>query len=315
MNVHKHARLTPAGRAHLVARIRAGETVSVVAASLGVSRRTAYKWLSRFRLEGDEGLLDRSSRPRRVRRSLRRGQVRRIERLRRQGWSSVRIAREVRVPLSTVTRTLRRLGLQRLSALEPPRPVVRYERGMPGELLHFDTKKLGRIARVGHRIHGDRSTRVRGVGWEYLHVCIDDCSRVAYTEILPDEKGVTVTEFLRRAVTWFQTRGVSIQRVMTDNGSGYVSRLFRSAMAELEIRHLRTRPYTPRTNGKAERFIQTALREWAYAKPYRTSADRGRALPLFIRFYNQARPHSGIGGRTPQQRLVSRVNNLMTCDS
>jgi transposase InsO family protein len=316
VNVHKHARLTPAGRALLVRRVlEEGHAVSDVADAMGVSRRTAHKWLSRFRMEGEAGLRDRSSRPIRSPRRLRRAQRRRIEGLRRRRWSSPRIARELGIPLSTVVVTLRRLGLARLRSLEPPRPVVRYERSRPGELLHIDTKKLGRISRIGHRINGDRSTRVRGSGWEYLHVCIDDASRLAYSEVLLDEKGHTRAAFLERATAWYQRLGVTIERVMTDNGSGYVSHVFRKAVVAMNARHLRTRPYTPRTNGKAERFIQSALREWAYARPYRRSELRTAALNPWIRYYNCERPHMGIQGLSPQQRLRSLVNNVRVNDT
>jgi transposase InsO family protein len=316
VNVHKHARLTPAGRALLVRRVRIeGQSPSEVAAAMGVSRRTVHKWLSRFSLEGEAGLQDRSSRPRRSPGRLCRAQRRRIEQLRRRRWSSPRISRELRIPLSTVVVTLRRLGLARLKSLEPPRPVIRYERSRPGELLHIDTKKLGRIGRIGHRIHGDRSKAVPGIGWEYLHVCVDDASRLAYTEVLPDEKGHTCAAFLQRAAGWYRTLGICVERVMTDNGSGYVSHAFRTAMTTLGARHLRTRPYTPRTNGKAERFIQSALREWAYARAYRRSELRIAALSAWIRYYNRERPHMGIRGLSPQQRLRALVNNVPVNDN
>lgn len=316
MNVHKSARLTPAGRALLVQRVVvAGWRPSDVAAAMGVSTRTVYKWVARYRLEGEAGLRDRSSRPLRSPRRLRRTQCRRIERLRRRRWSSPRIARELDLPVSTVVVTLRRLGLSRLRSLEPPRPVVRYERSRPGELLHIDIKKLGRIGRIGHRINGNRRTAVRGIGWEYLHVCVDDASRLAYSEVLSDEKGHTCAAFLERAATWYRSLGVPVERVMTDNGSGYRSHVFRQAMALIGARHLRTRPYTPRTNGKAERFIQSALREWAYARAYRRSDLRVAALSAWIRYYNRERPHMGIRGLSPQRRLERLVNNVFVNDS
>lgn len=316
MNVHKSARLTPAGRALLVRRVvEEGLSAREVALAMGVSVRTAYKWVSRFRYEGEEGLQDRSSRPLRSPRRLTRSRRRQIEKLRRKRYTSPRIARALQLPISTVVITLRRLGLERLSRLEPPRTVIRYERSRPGELLHMDTKKLGRIARVGHRIHGDRRTRVRGVGWEYLHVCVDDATRLAYTEVLTDEKGESCAAFLLRAAAWYRTLGIEPERVMTDNGSGYVSRAFRGALAQLRVRHLRTRPYTPRTNGKAERFIQTALREWAYARSYRNSRVRIAVMQAWIGFYNRERPHMGIRGLSPQQRLGFLVNNVFVNDS
>jgi len=316
VNVHKCARLTPVGRALLVRRVlEEGLSAREVALAMGVSARTAYKWVSRFRYEGEAGLQDRSSRPLSSPRRLGRGRRRRIEELRRKRWTSPRIARQLKLPISTVVVTLRRLGLARLSQLEPPRMVTRYERSRPGELLHMDTKKLGRIARIGHRISGDRRSRVKGIGWEYLHVCVDDATRLAYTEILTDEKGETCAGFLLRAAAWYRSLGISPERVMTDNGSGYRSYAFRGVMSTLSARHLKTRPYTPRTNGKAERFIQSALREWAYARPYRNSRTRIAAMQPWIRFYNRERPHMGIRGLSPQQRLGSLVNNVPVNDS
>jgi transposase InsO family protein len=207
------------------------------------------------------------------------------------------------MPRSTVAAVLKRLGLPRLRNLDPKTKPLRYERKRPGELLHLDTKKLGKIRGIGHRIHGDRSRRQRGIGWEIAHVGIDDHSRVGLVEILADEKAKTVTGFLRRVVAWFHKRGIRVERVLTDNGSGYRSKLFATACAELGLRHLFTRPYTPRTNGKAERFIQTLLREWAYARPYRTSNQRTRRLPAWLEFYNRRRPHTALGYRPPISRL------------
>lgn len=316
MNVHKCARLTPAGRALLVRRVvEEGLSAREVALAMGVSPRTVYKWVSRFKYEGEAGLQDRSSRPRHSPRRLARSRRRQIEKLRRKRYTSPRIARALKLPISTVVITLRRLGLERLSRLEAPRIVVRYERSRPGELLHMDIKKLGRIARIGHRIHGDRSSRVRGIGWEYLHVCVDDATRLAYTEVLTDEKGESCAGFLLRAAAWYRSLGIEPERVMSDNGAGYVSRAFRGALTRLGARHLRTRPYTPRTNGKAERFIQTALREWAYAQPYPSSCRRIAAMQPWIRFYNRERPHMGIRGLSPQQRLGCLVNNVLVNDS
>jgi transposase InsO family protein len=316
VNIHQHARLTPCGRALLVQRLEAGEKPARVAAALGISVRTAYKWHSRWRAEGEAGLQDRSSRPHRSPNRLAEEKVQAIERLRRCRYSSPRIARELGLCLATVVVVVRRLGLARLSALEPPRPVVRYERARPGELLHLDTKKLGSIARVGHRIHGDRTTRVRGIGWEYLHVAVDDATRLAYTEMLKDEKQERCTEFLERACAWFGAQGIGIERVMTDNGSGYRAKHFRRSLEAIGARQIRTRPYTPRTNGKAERFIQTCLREWAYAEAYSSSEQRTDALGRFQRYYNRERPHLGIRGRSPQQRYRElAVNNVLVNDS
>jgi transposase InsO family protein len=207
------------------------------------------------------------------------------------------------MPRSTVAAVLRRLGLPRLRSLDPKPTPRRYERKRAGELLHLDTKKLGKIRGIGHRIHGDRTTRQRGIGWEFAHVAIDDHSRVGHVEILADEKGETVTAFFLRIVGWFRKRGIRITQVLTDNGSGYRSKRFAKACKTLRIRHLFTRPYTPRTNGKAERFIQTMLREWAYARPYRTSNQRTRRLPAWLEYYNRRRPHTALGYRAPISRL------------
>jgi transposase InsO family protein len=231
------------------------------------------------------------------------GRTRKIEKLRRRRFTSLDISRRLRMPRSTVSAVLRRLGLSRLRHLDPQPLRRRYERQQPGELLHLDTKELGKIQGIGHRIHGDRSRRRRGIGWEFAHVCVDDHSRVGYVEILPDEKQESVTAFLRRAVRWFRQRGIRIERVLTDNGSGYRSKLFAATCAELGIRHLFTRAYTPRTNGKAERFIQSMLREWAYARPYRTSNQRRRRLPTWLTYYNHRRPHTALGYRPPISRL------------
>lgn len=312
VNVHKNAKLTPAGRALLVRRLEAGEKAEVVAAEMGVSRRTAFKWQKRYREEGEAGLTDRSSRRHHYPRRIPRQRRRMIERLRREGWSGPRIADELKMSVSTVTVELRRLGLNRLSKLAPPVPVVRYERTRPGELVHMDIKKLARIQRVGHRIHGDRSQRVHGAGWEFYHAAIDDASRVAYGEVLPSERKEDVVAFLLRVVAFFERQGVKISRLMTDNGPGYRSKLMARTLEALGIRHLFTRPYTPRTNGKVERFIRTSIEEWAYARPYRRSKDRTAALDLWLRYYNCVRRHSGIGRLTPFQRLVEiRVINVL----
>ena len=310
MNVHKNARMTVHGRLLLIERVRvAGWRVVDAAAAAGVSERTAYTWLARYRAGGERALRDRSSAPARSPRRLPAEAIAAIARLRRQRWSGPRIARALGRPVSTVGAVLRRLGLGRLSALEAKPPVVRYERRAAGELLHIDSKKLGRIDGLGHRVTGDRrGHRARGVGWEYLHVAIDDASRLAYTELLPDERGQTCAGFLARAAAWFASLGVRIERVMTDNAFAYTkSRRFRATMTKLGARHLTTRPYRPRTNGKAERFIQTALREWLYGRPYPSSADRATAMPAWLHWYNHHRPHAGINAATP----ASRLNNLL----
>jgi len=287
----------------------AGWRVADAAAAAGVSPRTAYSWLARYRDGGEPALHDRSSAPARSPSQLPADVIAAIERLRRQRWSGPRIARALGRPGSTVGSVLRRLGLARLSALEPPPPAVRYERAAAGELLHLDSKKLGKIAGLGHRITGDRrGHRARGVGWEYLHVAIDDASRRAYTELLPDERGASCAGFLARAAAWFASLGVRIERVMTDNAFAYTkSAAFHAAVADLGARHLTTRPYRPRTNGKAERFIQTALREWLYSRPYASSAARATDMPAWLHWYNHHRPHAGIRATTP----ASRLNNLL----
>ena len=305
MNMHKNARLMPQGRLLLVQRVLdQGWTVGSAAGAAGLSERQAYRWLARYRAGGRAGLLDRSSAPRRRRHQVPAARVAEIERRRRQRLSGPAIARQLGMPVSTVGGILRRLGLGRLATLEPRPPIVRYERERPGELLHIDTKKLGRIAAVGHRITGDRRDRRRGAGWEAVHVCIDDASRLAYGEVLPDERKTSAVPFLKRAVAWFAHRGVTVERVMTDNGSAYRSHHWRQACGALALRHLRTRPYTPRTNGKAERFIQTSLREWAYARPFATSDERTAALIPWLDHYNTARPHAALAHQPPCTRLA-----------
>lgn len=304
---HKNARLTPAGRAVLIRRILTDRRpIPEVATGMGISARTAKKWLARYRAEGAAGLENRSSRPHRSPRALSPRRRRQIVRLREQRRSSLVIARRLGLPLSTVVTVQRRLGLARLPRLQPPVPLIRYERARPGELLHLDIKKLGRITRVGHRIHGDRTTRQRGAGWEYLHVAVDDHTRLTYAELLADERGATAVGFLARAVLWFAAQGIArVERVMTDNGSAYVSRVFGAAVQALGARHLRTRPYTPRTNGKVERMIQTLLREWAYARAYGTSHRRRLALRPYLKYYNTQRPHTALGFRPPLSRLAA----------
>ena len=319
MNMHKNARLTPQGRLLLVQRITdQGWTVGSAAGAAGLSERQAYRWLARYRGGGSAALTDRSSAPQHRPHQVPAARVAEIERRRRQRLSGPAIARQLAMPVSTVGGILRRLGLGKLSALEPKPPVVRYQRERPGELIHIDTKKLGRIAAVGHRITGDRRDTRRGAGWEAVHVCIDDASRLAYSEVLPDERKATAVPFLERAVAWFARHGVTVERVMTDNGSAYRSHHWRHACGELALRHLRTRgapgrppraalgasrAYTPRTNGKAERFIQTSLREWAYARPFATSHERTAALAPWLDHYNTARPHAALAQQPPATRL------------
>jgi transposase InsO family protein len=311
MNVHQNARLTPAGRELLAERISKGWPVKAAALAAGVSRRTAHKWLARHRLGGERRHHDRSSAPRRCPRRTSAARIAQIEVLRRDRLTGPMIALRLGMARSTVGLILRRLGLGRLKALEPKPPQNRYERAAPGEMIHLDIKKLGRFAVEGHRVTGDRRAgRSRHAGWDFLHVCVDDASRLAYTEILPSERKEDATAFLERALAWLGRHGVTVERVMTDNGSAYRSRLFATALRTAGARHVRTRPYTPRTNGKAERFIQTSLREWAYARPYASSDQRTAAIGPWTDTYNTARPHSGINGLTPWQR----VNNLLGND-
>jgi transposase InsO family protein len=305
VNIHKNARLTPATRLELVRRAqRLRVNQSALARSYHISRQTLRKWIRRFDAEGVAGLQDRSSRPRRCPHRLRRVARRQIARRRAWRWSSCRTASDLHLPIAAVVREHRRLGLATLPRLEPPRPIIRYEWPRAGDLLHLDVKKLGKIGVVGHRIHGDRRRRARGLGWEYVHVAIDDASRVSYAEVLPDERGDTTAGFLVRALAYYRRLGVRVRRLLTDNGGNYRSRDFAGAVRAHRLRHRRTRPYTPRTNGKAERFIRTMLQLWAYAQAYRTSAWRALALARFLTYYNSQRGHYGIRGLTPSARLA-----------
>jgi transposase InsO family protein len=288
--------------------LRPGSNQSALAVEFGVSRQTVRKWCQRYQAEGEAGLTDRSSRPHRCRRRLPRHQRHQIARARRRRWSSVRIARHYQFAISTVVTTQRRLGLARLAQLEPPRPIVRYEHARPGALVHLDTKKFGRITVVGHRATGDRRRRAHGkAGWEHLHVAIDDCTRLTYAEMLPSNNAPTSAAFLLRAVAWFAAYGVRVRAVLTDNGGGYVSTAFALMTERLRLRHRRTRPFRPQTNGKAERVIRTLTTEWAYAQRYRTSVFRTVALPRYLHFYNTERRHTALRFTTPAQRLAERL--------
>ena len=268
--------------------------------------------MARWRAEGAAGLVDRPSRPHRLHRPTPEVIAARVGDLRRQRWTGKAIAFELGISPATVSRILKRLGLSRLGALEPAEPVRRYERERPGELIHLDIKKLGRFEAVGHRITGDRRPgESRGAGWEFVHVCIDDASRIAFSRILPDEKKQSATAFLEAAIAYYRSLGVEVARVMTDNGSCYRSKAFRDACRDLGIRHIRTRPYTPKTNGKAERFIQTALREWAYAQAYPSSDRRAAELPAWLHRYNWHRPHSSLKSKPPISRLGLPEENLL----
>lgn len=304
MNPHKLARLTPLGRWQMVQRVQAGEPIRHVAAGLGLSTTTVRRWTRRYLTAGRAGLENRSSRPHRSPRALAPTLRRQIARRRQAGWSSLRIARVLGLPLPTVVTVQRRLGLARIPRRPAP-PTPRYERARPGELVHLDIKKLGRIGRIGHRIHGNRRTRVRGIGWEYLHIAIDDHTRLACAALFPDETATSCAAFLRYALRWFAQRGVRVQRILTDNGGGYRSHELAALTAAARVEQRWTRPYRPQTNGKAERFIRTCLQEWAYSRPYRTSLARACALPDFLRYYNHDRFHMGINGATPMQRLAA----------
>jgi transposase InsO family protein len=313
MDIHKNARLTPKGRERIVRQVLSGQTPKAVALAVGVCPRTVRKWLTRYRLEGLTGLEDRSSRPHRLRQLTPQEIIEKIERLRRQRWTGKQIAAEAGVSPATVSRVLRRLGLNKLCALEPE-PVRRYARENPGELIHIDIKKLGRIGSVGHRITGRQTgvvNRHLGIGWEFVHVCIDDASRIAFSRVMRDERKASAVVFLEAAVTYYASLGVKIERVMTDNGSCYLSRAFGQACKTLGLKHIRTRPYTPKTNGKAERFIQTSLREWAYARAYHSSDERTAELPQWLHRYNWHRPHGSIGSKPPISRLALDRNNLL----
>lgn len=312
-NPHQGARLTVHSRVLIVTRRAEGRPVAQIAAEFGVSVRTVYKWLRRYREGGKAALGNATSAPARAPHRLAEAQVALVLDLRRRfRMTAATIARHLCLARSTVARWLARHGLGRLSALDPPAPARRYQRERPGEMIHIDIKKLGRFDRPGHRVTGDRQKgKSRGAGWDFVHVAVDDATRLAYVEVLPDEKKESATAFLTRALAWFAARGVMIERVMTDNGSCYRSKLFGKALGDRHIRHIRTRPYTPRTNGKAERFIQTLQREWAYGATYPSSDARNRDLPRWLDWFNARRPHSAINGQAPAQAL----NNLMRIHS
>ena len=316
MDIHKNARLTPRGREHMVGMVVGGQTPKATATAVGVCPRTVRKWLRRFEQEGLAGLQDRSSRPHQLRQPTPQATVERIEALRRQRRTGKAIAIETGVSPATVSRILKKLGLNRLSALEPAEPPRRYQRDRPGELIHIDIKKLGKFNRAGHRATGTRiGNRNRGVGWEFVHVAIDDASRIAFSRIMASERQTCATAFLRAAVAYYASLGITVERIMTDNGSCYRSRRFRNLCRRLGLRLIYTKPYTPRTNGKAERFIQTALREWAYARAYETSRQRAEELPLWLHRYNWHRPHGSIGAMPPISTIGLTRNNLLRLHS
>jgi len=311
MKLHSNARTCPRSRQLLVDRVDGqGWTVRQAAAAAGVSARTGSKWLARFRAEGLAGLEDRSSAARHVPGRTTEERVAAIAALRRLRMTAAEIGECLTMPVSTVSAVLTRIGLGRRSRLEPPEPPNRYQREQPGELLHIDVKRLGRIIAAGHRVTGDRRGQAKGkAGWEYVHVCVDDATRLSYVEVLDDERGPTAVGFLRRALGFYRRHGVTVDRVMTDNGSAYRSVVHALACRTLGVRHLRTRPYRPRTNGKAERFIRTMLDGWAYAAIYASSAQRTAALASWLEFYNHRRPHGSLAHQPPIRRLTALMNN------
>jgi transposase InsO family protein len=318
MNIHKNARLTPKGREAMVRSVlEGGLSKADAAAQYNTTAKTVAKWVDRFRAEGVDGLRDRSSRPLSSPSQTVAATCAVIEALRRQRHTGKHIAVEVGVSAATVSRVLRRLGLNRMRDLEPAEPVRRYERAAPGEMIHIDIKKLGRFDQIGHRITGKKVgfNHCCGLGWEFVHVCIDDHSRVVFSEIRPDQTTDSAVAFLKAAVAYYKTLGVTVTRVMTDNGGCYLGFAFRDACRELGLKHIRTRPYTPKTNGKAERFIQTALREWAYAQAYPNSDRRAEELPVWLHQYNWHRPHGGINSQPPISRLGLTEDNLLTLHS
>jgi transposase InsO family protein len=304
MELHGNARLTPRGRMLMCERVRLeGWTVQEAAEAVGCSERTCYRWLSRY--DAGESMCDRCAAPHRIPGRTSVEVVARIEELRRLRWTSTRIAAELGLATSTVCAVLARLGLNRLSRLEPPEPPNRYCRRHPGELIHIDIKKLGKFSRPGHRVKPRGPGRTWRAGWEYCHVAIDDTSRLAYVEILEDETAQSCIAFLGRAIAWFADQGIVVQRIMTDNGSGYRSHAHAKAVGALGIKHLRTRPYRPRTNGKAERFIKTLQAEWAYAASYSDHWHRRRVLAPWVEYYNCRRPHSALGHKPPISVLLA----------
>jgi transposase InsO family protein len=318
MKLHGNARTCPKSRRLLIDRVSDQSwSVAAAAEAAGISERTAYRWLRRWREEGAEGLSDRSSAPRRIPHRTPADRVQAIAALRRLHMTAAEIAEVLGMALSTVSAVLKRIGLGKRSRLSPPEPPNRYERKRPGELVHLDIKKLGRISArgAGHRVSGHRGSQLRAgpkrlgaTGWEFVHVAIDDATRLAYAEVLSDERGVTATAFLRRAVAWFEGFGIAVERVLSDNGACYRSRLHAVALAELGIRHLFTRPYRPRTNGKAERFIQTLTNRWAYGAIYGSSAERTTALSGWLSYYNFRRPHGSLSHKPPGARLRELTN-------
>lgn len=323
MNLHRNARLTPIRREEMCRLVvEADLTKAMAARQFGVSIKTVSRWVGRFVNQGPAGMTDRSSRPHNSPRRTAQSVERAIIRLRRERLCGTHIAKRLCVSPATVSRVLKRFGLSRLKDLEPKKPVQRYEYDAPGAMIHLDIKKLGRFEKPGHRVTGNRlgssnprSMPGKGYGWEYVHVSIDDHSRLSFSQILPNEKAVCAVAHLNAAIQWYRTMGIPVKRVLTDNGSCYKSKAFAKLCQELGIKHIRTKPYTPRTNGKAERFIQTALREWAYAKTYQTSDQRAKQLQTWQHMYNWHRPHAGINNQTPISRVIKNTYNLLRLHS
>src|SRR3954447_5556686 len=310
MTLHRNARTCPRSRRFLVERVLVeGWSLAATAEAAGVSERTAWKWVDRFRREGEAGLEDRSSVPQRVPARTAPDREQLIVYLRELRFTSPEIAETLGMPLSTVGAVLARHRLGKLPRPQEDEPANRYERPRPGELLHIDVKKLGRIGRPGHRVNGDRRTRSRGIGWEFVHVAVDDATRLAYVEVLDDEKGPTAAGFLRRALAFYAAHGITVERVMSDNGACYRSIAHAVVCRALGLKHLRTRPYRPRTNGKAERFIRTLLAGWAYGAIYGSSRERTAALDGWLWTYNHRRPHGALKHKPPITRL-DELNNL-----
>jgi transposase InsO family protein len=311
MRLHGNARTCPHSRRLIALRVlEQGWTLAAAAEAAGASVCTASKWVARYRAEGEVGLVDRSSAPLTVPGRTREELVELVAFLRRLRMTAAEIAEVIGMPLSTVSAVLARIGLGKLSRLEPPEPANRYEKQAPGELVHIDVKKLVRIERAGHRVTGNRRGSRKGIGWEYVHVCVDDATRLAYVEVLPDEKAVTAIGFLRRAVAHYASYGIRVRKVLTDNGPAYISTIHKLACTTLGLKHARTRPYRPRTNGKAERFIRTLLGGWAYGAIYGNSDERRHALPGWLDYYNRRRPHGSLSHQPPLTRLHAIRNNL-----
>jgi transposase InsO family protein len=312
VDTHQNAPMTPAGRLRMVRVVVGGEPIRAAAQRYGMDRKSIRKWVLRYRAEGEDGLRDRSSRPLHSPRAIARGTAQRVLTLRQQRWTMASIAAELQISRATVSRVLARAGLSRLAALDPAPLPQRYERARPGELLHIDSKKLARIERIGHRITGDPQDHVRGAGWEATFVAIDDRSRVGFAEMFADERKHSAAAFLDHAARYYRALGVRVRCIMTDNAKVFRSLPFTAACRRWRVRHIFTRIYTPRTNGKAERFIQTALREWAYGRTYRNSRERTAYLPEWLHRYNWHRPHSALANRPPISRLRLEGDNLLS---